>query len=44
MSKSTINTFFPELAKILAILIEENVFPSPGWIEVIKNDLKFLLF
>ena len=40
ISKSTISTFLPELAKILAILIVENVFPSPGCIEVIKNDLK----
>ena len=40
-SKSTTRTFFPELAKILAKLIDVKVLPSPGWIDVIKNDLNF---
>ena len=39
ISKSTTNTFFPEDANILARFKVVKVFPSPGWIDVIKKDL-----
>ena len=42
ISKSTTNTFLPELANILARFKVVNVFPSPGWMEVIRNDLNAL--
>ena len=42
MSKSTTNTFLPELANILARFNVVNVLPSPGCMEVIRNDLNAL--